>query len=201
MSIIDNTYFINDITLTTGQLDHIQQWIDVYEPEFLKSLLGYDLYALLETDLNGTSDPTAQRFVDLVDGKAFSFELNGYTISTKWMGLRQSSLLKSIIADYVYFHYRNETESSNSGAGQINSLTENALRVDVRPKLINTWNKCIELYGKIPTEYINSTSFLNADNYVHYNIIPSAYNFLLANIDDYPEWVFEPLETLNIFGI
>ena len=79
--------------------------------------------------------------------------------------------------------------------------TENSTNVDVRPKLINSWNKMIKLYGDVPNCYIDNTLFLNNSNYVHFNTLPSAYNFLLANIETYPEWIFEPLEKQNIFGI
>jgi len=204
MSIINGTYYNSDINLTAGQITTvIADWQDIYEEIILKKLLGYDLYTLYVADLAlvVAGSPTAQRFKDLVDGKAFSFKVNGYTVSTEWKGLRDSTLEKSLIAYYVYYNYRNETESSNSGAGQIQSLTENSTKVDVRPKLISSWNKMIDWYGLTPNSILSKDYFLNAGNYRHYNSLASAYNFLLANIDDYPEWVFEPLETQNIFGI
>lgn len=202
MSLIDNTYFNNDINLIApSQTGSIQQWITEYEPVLLKKLLGYDLYALLETDLNGTSEPTEQRFKDLVDGKIFTFDVNGYTISTKWDGLRQKVLKTSLIAYYVYYQYRNETESSNSGAGQINPLTENSTKVSVQPKLRTTWNKMIDIYGIIPKQLSFPEYFLNIDNYEHYNIIPTAYNFLLAEKDTYPEWIFEPMRKINKYNL
>ena len=203
MSIILGTYYNSDINLTEGQITNvIADWQDIYEEMILKKLLGYDLYTLYVTDLalSVVGSPTTQRFIDLVDGKEFSFEYGGNTISTKWMGLRNSTNLKSLIAYYVYYNYRNETENFNSGAGQVTSLTENSTKVDVRPKLISSWNKTIDLYGFIPYKSVCNWNE-NIDTYIHYNKLPSAYNFLLANKATYPEWIFEPIETQNIWGI
>lgn len=205
MSIINGTYYSRDINLIDTQIADVNnEWQSVYEEIILKKLLGYDLYTLYVADLATTpatpQNPTLQRFKDLVDGKAFTFEYNGYTISTKWEGLRNQAKKISLIAYFVYYHYRNETESFNSGAGQVKSLTVNSTKANITPKLVYSWNKMIELYGEIPKN-LSKDYFINIDNYEHYNIMPSAYNFLLANKDTYPEWVFEPLETQNIFGI
>jgi len=205
VSIIANTYFNSDINLTSTQITNVvDSWLDIYEEMILKKLLGYDLWVLYDADLNkdgAIDEPVAQRFKDLVDGKAFTFEYGGATISTKWQGLRDTTLLKSLIGYYVYFNYRNEEETFNSSAGQKIGLTENSNNVSAVPKLINTWNKMVEWYGQIPTELVYPELFLDNSNYIHRNSYPSAYNFLLANIDTYPEWVFEPLDRLNIFGI
>lgn len=201
MSLIDSTYFKNDVSLTSSQLTYIQQWITEYEPIFLKLLLGFDLYKLLETDLGGGSTPTESRFVDLVDGKEFSFEVNGYTVSTKWEGLRDSTLKKSVIAYYVYYQYRNETESFNTGAGQGISNLENAEKVSAQRKLRNIWNKMVDIYGVTPKNTSYPKYYLNISNYEHYNIYPTAYNFLLANKDDYSEWVYEPIKKINKYNL
>ena len=201
MSIIDNTYFVADINLTSGQLGNITPWLNTYEELLLTNLLGYDLYKLYFDDLNGTSNPTEQRFKDLVDGKEFTFESKeGYTINTKWRGLRDSTLKKSLIAYYVYYHYVNQTENFNSGAGHVQSLTENSTAANPIYKLVDTYNKAIDIYGVTPKEY-EEAYYLNIDNYEHYSILPNAYNFLLANKDTYPEWVFKPMSRLNYFGL
>lgn len=202
MSLIDGTYFSKDISLTTDQIDNIiPSWLSIYEEDVLIRLLGYELYNLLIDDLNNTSDPTAQRFKDLVDGKEFTFTLNGYTVNTKWKGLRDVDLKQSLIAYYTYFQYRNETESFNSGSGQVNSLTENSTKVSAEPKLRTTWNKAIDIYGETPKHLAVDEYFLNKSNYEHYNVLPSAYNFLLANTDTYSEWVFTPLMKINKYNL
>lgn len=204
-----STYFNStDINVPTDQLGADGAYATAilqYEPEILKYLLGYELYTLLIADLDGSGDPQTAIYTDLVDGAEFSFELNGKTINTKWNGFRNTELI-SLIAYYVYFSYRTQNEAFNSGYGQTISLGENSTKVDPTPKLIAVWNKMIELYGQTPNYIFNDLRspdeyFLEQDNFNHYNILPSAYNFLLANIDDYPTWVFKPLELKNLFGI
>lgn len=199
MSFINNTYFNRDINLTSGQLNNMTFWISEYEPEILEKLLGYNLYSELISDLDIDGNPQSQKFIDLVDGKEFSFDLNGYTINTKWKGLR-NNFKKSLIAYYVYYQYRINNESFNSSVGQVITNTENSVHVDAKPELIIAWNKMIDLYGFIPYNYVNNC-FLDNSNYIHYNNLPSAYNYLLANIVDFNNWVFEPIETQNILFI
>lgn len=205
MSIISESYYTKDINLETGQITTVlRDWQDIYEEKILKSLLGYTLYELYVSDLNTTGavyEPVAQRFKDLVDGKEFSFDVNGYTINTKFEGLRNKTTKRSLVAYYTYYMYRNEVESFNTSAGQMVGKVENSEKVSVHPKLVHTWNKLINWYGYINWDLVYSNLWLDNGNYSHLNALPSAYNFLLANLETYPEWVFEPLEDLNIWGI
>ena len=201
MSLITKYYFKGDIMLTSGQLDNITSWIATYEDDILNKLLGYKLNTLLQADLNGTSEPTSQRFKDLVDGNTFTFNFKGNSITKKFNGIRNKTMLNSLISYYVYYQYRNETEDFNSGSGQKHSSTENSIDVDVRPKLISSWNKIVELYGAVPYNYCDADFFINSDTYIHYNSYASVYNYLLSNLETYPEWVFEPIEKQNIWGI
>jgi hypothetical protein len=70
-------------------------------------------------------------------------------------------------------------------------------RVSPVNKMIAAWERMRELYGVIPAQYkgrfVSPTSVYNCD--------PSAYNFLFANIDDYPDWIFTPQWNINAFGI
>jgi hypothetical protein len=196
MAYTDLTYYINDINIPAEKFgsDNYVSVINRYEPEILKKLLGHRLYTLME------ASPTDTRFTALINGAEFNFDYQGQTIYAKWDGLLNSKKI-SLLSYYVYYMDRNETEQFNSGAGQVSSSTENSTRVDVRPKLIHTWNKMIDLYGLTPWNLVYCDGWINQNNYEHYNILPSAYNFLLANIETYPEWVFEPLGSMNIFGI
>lgn len=198
MSLIDNTYFTEDINLTSAQLTNISDWIDVYEAAFLKMLLGYPLYKLLLADLDGNGDPQTEPYTSLVDGAEFSFEYAGLTITDKWEGLRGLNK-KSVIAYYVAYQYIDQNETFNTTAGQKRNNSENSISVSPVFKLVDIWNKMVDLYGPVP-DY-RSEFFLNNDNYVHYNALPSAYNYLLANKDTFSTWVFKPLQKINVFGI
>jgi len=206
MSFIDNTYFINDINVPLSSNSvlnsNFEGSIDRYEDEILKSLLGYTLWKSLKDDLDDNGDPKTPKFIDLVTGAEFSFDWDGYTINTKWNGLVNSDK-ESLIAYYVYYKYRRDFESNYTGVGETKSKSENSKHVSPAPKMVVAHNRMVDLYGQIPRRLTRFYPqwFLNNGNYEHFNAEPSAYNFLLANISDYSDWVFKPISKINSFGI
>ena len=210
MSLIDSTYFIGDIALPN--LDEVSNsfadFITRYETELLKKLLGYTLWKEF-TDALDAGSP-AQKWVDLRDGAEFSFEFEGVTVTTKWGGLINTDL-ESVIAYYVYYKYRQINLSTTTSINDVVGLPENATKVNDVRKMAYAWNEMLKLYGDlysyVPEWMVNTGIsqlkwFYKYDsNYQHYNDEPSAYNFILANRTDYDNWVFEPLERLNEFGI
>ena len=232
MAIIDNTYFRNDIKLpqvgSQFQQSDVDTAIDIYQAEILKLLLGYRLYNLLITawsafdvEQPATPTPLPTRFDSLINGAEFSFNFNGDSVNTKWEGLRNIKKI-SLISYYTHYSYLNNNESRTFTTGQGKTVKENAREISVRPKIVYSFNRCVDLYGKTPKQrdlrlsnYYNirkklryrtmkeimSGFFLDHCNYEHWDIEPSAYNFLLANISDYPEWVFSPIYKINTLGI
>lgn len=195
---ITRSNFVLDINLTDKQLISITPWIEEYEKDILVKLLGIKLYNLLQADLvNGV--PQAQIYKDLVNGvDSFEFQtVDGYEVTVEYKGL------KNLIAYYVYFVYRNQTEVKTTTVGQKRPMAENSEKEDVLPKLIHAWNKCRELYGNTPNCYRlhDRNYFLDQNNYEHWTPYGDAFNFLLANKDSYPDWVFEPMGKLDIYGI
>lgn len=179
---IDNTYFVGEIAIPnqTGTISNataITQAIGQYEKEILISLLGYKLYSLLIADLS-EGLPQTQIYKDLVDGAEFEF--NG--ILLKWNGLKNSDK-QSLIAYYTYYKMIERETVHNSGIGVILAKGEKGNRVSPVNKMINAWDRMRQLYGK------------------PYDSEPSAYNFLLANKESYPDWRFTPIDGINIFGI
>jgi len=206
MSFIDYNYFINDINLPLGSKTElrtaINNAIDDYEPEILKKLLGYTLWKALIADLDGDGNPQTQIYTDLVNGAEFSFTYEGHTINTKWEGLRNTDTYKSLLSYYVYYQYRRNSGTNSSGMTELVNKPENADIVSPVYKLTRAWNRMVDLYGQTPLKYFDSkTYFLNQSNYEHYNTEPSAYNFLLANVSNYSDWVFTPIRKINSFGL
>jgi hypothetical protein len=199
--LIDNTYFIGDVNLTSQMLNNIQGYIDLYEKEILIKLLGYPLYAELVDDIVD-GDPQTERFVKLVDGDVFTFETyQGYTVNAKWPGLRDKELKKSLIAYYVYFNYLNFNNTQITTVGHKSTKAENSESVDVRMRLVMAWNNMLEWYGTTFKNLSNYQAYLDSSNYRHENPNPSAFNYLLAKIDDFNNWIFEPQKRINYLGI
>lgn len=223
MSFIDTTYFVRDINIpissTSGLNGGINDSINLYEDEVLKLLLGYKLWSLMKAAIaaydlakadydsalliyNPETDPPLvipvldARFDRLINGAEFSFELYGTTIETKWNGFKNTSK-RSLIANYVYFMHRQNNDSQYTGIGETKAKGENSIPVSPRQKMVTAWNGFVEMYGEANSymlSYDNST-------YQHENENPSAYNFMLANLTDYPEWRFTPQQQINIWGL
>ena len=99
MSIIDESYFVNDIAIANTSNETIEAGlnasIEKREKEALLSVLGYELYTLF------IANPSVQIYKDILDGKEFSFEFCGKTITRKWIGLANVEKI-SLLAFYTY---------------------------------------------------------------------------------------------------
>ena len=201
--LIDYSYFTGDINVSNPDNQNLLlQAIEQYEKEILIKLLGYELYALLQADLTD-GVPETQIYIDLVDGADFTHEFRDEEISLHWEGLKNGAKI-SLIAYYVFFRFveRNITPYYGSGIS-FAPKGKDWERAEPVNKLCYVWEKMRELYGKIPVEYKDSFIYpiKGSDMGYVFNTAPSAYNFLYANKDDYPAWIFTPLWNINVFGI
>ena len=198
MSFIDSTYFTGEIAVPGASSETgLTQAITQYEKEILIKLLGYKLYSLLMADLSNGA-PVTQKYIDLVNGKEFTLTFNGSDYLVEWQGLG------SLIAYYVFYRYVERNITSFYGTGVSQSIVQEGWqRVSPESKMINAWERMRELYGKVPPEYKQyyDAPKLGTDLSVVHEMSGSAYNFLLTNITDYPDWVFTPLWNMNKFGI
>lgn len=209
MSIIDGSYFRGELFLpnldkfpVTGQ-DYgadINQAIEEYEDEILTDLLGYSLYSLLKADLNESGNPQSTRFINLINGSEFQNDFR-FTKTLKWIGLKNSQK-KSLIAYYVFFKYVERNFSKMSEVGDVMLKAENGERFDSFHKTTLAWENMQKLYGKIPAKYEDIyPEMVLCSEAPLFNDLSSAYNFLYANKETYPEWVFKPKWDVTIFGL
>jgi len=193
-SFIDSTYFVGEISIPNAANEvALTQAIGQYEKEILIALLGYPLYKLLIADCTGEGGiPETQIYIDLVDGAEFTHEVNGEEITLKWEGLKNSAL-QSLIAYYVFYKYVKRDVTRLYGTGvSIASVKEGWERASPADKLCNAWESMRDLYGRIPVDYKRFFKYpIKGSNLPGvFNYDPSAYNFLFANKDDYPDWRF-----------
>lgn len=100
-----------------GVQENVQSFIDEYETEFLKKLLGVDLYN------------------DFIAGLALE------PIPEKWVQLRDETDLKMMIKCYVYYHYMESETTTTSGTGVIKAKNENSIPANNWDKLVKAWNR------------------------------------------------------------
>ena len=173
MSIIDDTYFIGEISLptdNTNRLNKLQVYINSSQKKYLKSVLGYELYKLFIAEL---PVPTSQRFIDILEGADFTNETTD--LLDRWDGLSNIEL-ESMLAYFAYFEYTEGVYIAETSNGTTSNLFENSDRVVPIPKQVNAYNLGVKHYNKL-------------------------YDFLKANEDDYPEWEFTELEKVNFLNI
>lgn len=204
MSFIDGSYFIGENLIPNIEAPNdvaINQAIEQYEKEVLLKLLGYSLFKAMNADLDGSGNPQEQRFVDLVDGSEFQ-HTDGFAQTLKWEGFRNDQKL-SLCADYVFYEYIKRTAQKISGVGNVDIKAENAQKVSPVQKLSSAWYRMRELYGIVPPHIKWRNPVKGSDLSCVFDSRPSAYNFLFANKENYPEWVFTPIRAngVNILGV
>lgn len=190
MSLIDSTYFIGQIALPVKKYDSIADYITRYENQILYKLFGYTLGNLV---IAYNSETSPQRIKDIVEGKEYVVtDFNGYMpttgdVTVKWNGFKNTQLI-SLIAYWIFFWYCKENETNITAAGGIVSKVEDAVNVGFNSKATFAWRELLRLYG-----YHGQPSQE-----------PSCFNFLNANTETYPEWIFESISKpgqVNIFGL
>ncbi|MDX1938455.1 MAG: hypothetical protein SFU21_15145, partial [Flavihumibacter sp.] len=138
-SIIDNSYFIRNVYLANAQSSEVAPEIDLfiqkYEPELLKLMMGYGLYKEFIDSIN--SPAPAQKYIDLLFGVAYN-DVNGKP--QYWMGLANANKL-SVIANYVYYHYVRNNNTQTTAAGETISKSEAASRTNAGYKATWAWNE------------------------------------------------------------
>jgi hypothetical protein len=142
-TIIDDTYFFGDLTIAQKSDPAVNSSLSEYiaecEDRLLTELLGYELYKAFKA-WNGTADGV---YKDLRDGKEYTGR-SGY--DTKWKGLKFSAgaSKKSLIANYVYWHWMFNQASDSTGTGEKVADNQNAVNSSAVPKMIRAWNQMVE---------------------------------------------------------
>lgn len=140
MALIDQTYFNFDISLPAGNYSDLPGWIDRFESELLRNLLGDALSQLV---LNYDSETSEQRIKDIVEGK--EFEIDDSVIM--WNGLVNSEK-KSLIAYYVYTQYLRYNVTTTTPTGERKSKNENSNPADQSFKM---WRAHRKYFGEAQT--------------------------------------------------
>lgn len=193
-NLIDSTYFKGEILLTnkTALADDISEAIARYEKEILVSLLGYRTYK--DMILN----PEIEPYKSLIEGAEYESTFDGITHLQKWNGLKNTDK-ESLIAYYVFYKYQERNFSKASAISTIKPKAETAETVTPVWKMVNAWNRMVELYGFVDIPF--GRILIKPHGNDVYDNLPSAYNYLNANIDLFPDWVFTPLKPINPFMI
>lgn len=146
-------------------VDSLQSFVLEYEQEYLEKLLGEELYEEFSTYLKNGKEPAEKRWDDLIDRLVIK-RTDGET-----------SVSKSPIANYIYFHYlrHNHTQATTTG---VKADGDDGRLVSPERKMIFAWNDMVRMNRRLT-------------------------DWLEENLPVYPGLVYdeELLETINPFGI
>lgn len=128
MSIITPAIFKGEITIAQTEnpymVTNVQDFIDEYDPKFLKELLGLALYNEFIAGLAVTP-------VEDIDAK--------------WIALRDEFDLQKMIAYYVYYWYKRDETTQSGGISENKPKSQNASPTNSVDKQVNAWNKMVDL--------------------------------------------------------
>lgn len=172
MKVIDKTYFqYGDMQI--GQFgsqevqDKLTWYIDNYEPEILRLLLGNTVYNDLIASIDAATSPTdiPEPYYSLLYGADFlAPEGWGSAHQMHWDGLRSQK--DSLVAKYVYFYYLRSEATFLTGNGVTVPKLENATRVASNPLQRARWNEMVDQ---------NKTLFA----------------YMRSNMDLFPDWPYQ----------
>ena len=204
--IIDSTYFKGDISIpnldSAWNTDNLTNFINKYEKLILTDLLGSDLYLKY---IEGIAETTPDvKWKNLRDGTKYTVEYNGSDYTVEWAGLKNSEKI-SLLAYFTYYYIIRDAHISLGGTSTSINNTQNSTSVSPKTKLVNAWNKGVELYGTIINPDYENRIILNGLTYFQPTqkdlLNPSAYNFIYNHLSDYPTWIFTEKKFINTLGI
>lgn len=185
MALIDASYFFGPLLIAqksdSSVSSSLSSFIDQYEEELLTDLFGYELYKAYKTGIAVAPTPDA-KWTSIRDGKEYT---NRSGILTRWKGLKftDGAAKKSLIANYVYWHWMRNEATATTGTGEKVANAQNASNASGYRKMVDAWNQMVRWNWELV-------------------------EFLLSHPDDYPEFLKHysriPLSILknqNLFNI
>lgn len=167
MSIIDNTYFKGRINIPaisgSGATDTVTgdtvttTFIPLYETEYLKKALGYNMWKAFTEALAGTP---ATKWTDLRDGVDYTVG----DVTYRWNGFKNSEKV-SPIAYYVYCEYMSEMAVKTTAQGAVVDTKQNSTGVSSAQKISIAWAEMNKLNESL-YHFLNS----NIDTYTEFKI-------------------------------
>jgi hypothetical protein len=178
-TIINKTYFINDLKLPIDEIGDFDSQLEKYEREILIKCLGIVLYKDFINGLNQQS--IDQKWIDLRDGKDYVNQ----NVNVSWIGFANADK-ESLIAYYVYFRILYYGDNTVTSVGNRVIQTENSKVTDSIKEQVDAYNRCQELRGKENDDIENNTLY----NFIKYS------NDIDPNT--YPNWAPEKIDKNDI---
>lgn len=135
MAIISVDYFSDSIkNVPASDEETLQAAIDIYEPDYLRRVLGYPLAKAFS---DGLLQVTVEaRWMELLEGVEFNY----HGSIMKWDGFEDETNFKSPIANYIMAKYTTDNASNNTGIGEAISKGVHSDQANPMPRVVANWN-------------------------------------------------------------
>ena len=211
--LIDETYFQRELFVPNADdqdrsaYNELQQFIDDKARLLLKEVLGYALFKDLDDNItDGNLDSGApQKWLDLVNGKEYTKD--GYTYYWQGLLITEGAFKKSLLANYVFYHWLYYNQSTMSGVGEVVLNAKNAININSTQRLTSVWNEFVDMYQGKQTKYTHSEYRRNGIKVIDWlgnntnDYYSSLIMFLSDNEEDYPDAPLKMYKTINQFGL
>lgn len=165
-NLIDRDYFIGEVNIAQlGQSyvsEHLDLFITKYQPKYLRSVLGAAFYSLFEDGYNPATD---DRWAKLVKGDDY-VDCDG--ITQHWDGLVDEDSLVSPIANFIYYWYTRDLQSSTTASGEQEEKGSGSTNVGAAIKQSRAWNEMVAMNCKL-VDYLLNKKVDGALVYPEYN--------------------------------
>jgi len=149
--------YVGKYSLSKGIYDNskLQEYIDRYEPRYLKQLLGVELYNEFVSDLS-SNVPQSPNFIKIFN--PLSEDVGSYIYGWNTHHLINSILdsegIKEMLKGFIYFEYAKDLYNQMTPYGQVKPKSENSEITNTLFSLMYTrYNEAIRTYSAIQ-EYI-----------------------------------------------
>ena len=179
--------FVGKYQLHTGMYDQakLQDYIDRYEPRYLKQLLGVSLYNDFIADLL-TNYPQSPNFQVIFNPLSEDMGYNFYYFNGIYEGVNQidSEGIKDMLKGFIYYEYAKDLVNVMTPFGNVKQANENSEMANTLFSMIYTrYNEAIRSYNSI-RNYITYVSNPSLGQIVTLQIInPGGFYFSDVNLN------------------
>lgn len=164
MSIVVNTDFVGEYSVSKTCFNDLDKYITKYEEYYLCNLLGAELYALFITDLTATSPqiPQTARFLDIFN----SFKIDDNSC------LRSSEGIRNMLVQFIYFQFIRDSNYKKTATGVVLSNPEVAtMSPYLGYNLVEAYNEGVHNYKEIQWYICDNDTDYPEENIQHLNSI------------------------------
>lgn len=182
--ILSPSDFVGKYELHTGIYvqSKLQNYIDIYEPMYLKHLFGIDLYNQFMSDLlnNVPQSPNFLAvFNPLSQDLGYSFYWGNSFNNVNTMIISEG--IKEMLKGFIYFEYAKDLNNQMTPYGNVKPISENSEVVSTLFSMMYTrYNEAINSYRAIQ-RYIRYTNNPPLGQIVNLTVINGGINYLTSN--------------------